>query len=388
VNEAENDLFGTVRPLELATYMRAHGWEQVEVSPGTYSVWSGGPERSHEVLVPLNPELLDFRRRIVDAIRGIAAAERRSHRVVLEEVSAVASDLIRVRVEDPSFKDGSIPIDAGAALIRFCRDMLVAAACSATEARPAYPAKKPSAVIDYVKTVRLGQTQRGSFVVTIKAPVPTTDQVEIPGIPDPMPFERRVTATLMASVAATAAAAEEAQRIGTMAPFTNAISQGVNANLCEALAGALEETDAQGLGLTISWAPARPPGALLALPSDVTLRRDALPVLTEAVKHFREQSAEPDAELKGYVIALKRDEGELLGEAVIFGRTPRGHRKVRVVDLHHDEYNAVVEAHRAQNVVRMVGSLRKEGRSFVLRNAAEIAVGLDADDEENVEPEG
>ena len=80
-------------------------------------------------------------------------------------------DVIRVR----SFggdDDGSVRIDAGVEMVVQARQMLLAAACAARSPQPLFRAGASKEASDYMSRVRLGQTEHGSFVVALLAPVP------------------------------------------------------------------------------------------------------------------------------------------------------------------------------------------------------------------------
>ena len=65
-----------------------------------------------------------------------------------------------------------IPLEDGALLARSARGMMLAAACSTYERRRAFHTRKPQVAVDYMKGLSLGQTEIGSFVLTVISPVP------------------------------------------------------------------------------------------------------------------------------------------------------------------------------------------------------------------------
>ena len=48
---------------------------------------------------------------------------------------------------------------------------MLAAACAAIEPRAVYAARKPERAMAYLRQIRLGPTEAGSFVVTVESPV-------------------------------------------------------------------------------------------------------------------------------------------------------------------------------------------------------------------------
>ena len=68
--------------------------------------------------------------------------------------------------------NGSVLLDEGVELVSQAREMLLAAACATTTPQPVYRAGANRKAGEYMKRVRLGQTEHGSFAVTLMAPVP------------------------------------------------------------------------------------------------------------------------------------------------------------------------------------------------------------------------
>lgn len=359
--------FSAVRPLDLTAYLRTRGWRQVETNGTRSAVWEMG---AYEVLVPLDAAAPAFARRIADVFRLLCEAEGRSQLEVYRDIITASFDIVRIRAIDSDFEDGTIPIEAGVTLVERARDVLLAAACSAHQARSVFHTRKPTPAIEYLRRARLGQTEHGSFVVALHAPVPPELQMTLSPIERADPYERKVTTTLMSGVEAARGAAHAAAASGDLKPFEDAVRNGVSANLCDALTGLHGIAQCEALSVGVSWAAVRPAPALTTAP--VLIARDILPVLQEASRLFKQRHPEVEIELVGYVTELCREEGELLGTATVIGNGGGGPRRIRLTDLPPEDYEVVLEAHRAERKIRAVGELRKDGRSWVLRRARDI----------------
>jgi len=95
-------------PLEIAQYLRATGWQQVDLQDGRCSVWSLNGQ--FEVLLPLNIAFKDFPLRIAEVLAVLAQAEHRSELELLADLSVSSADVVRVRIADGELADGSMPI--------------------------------------------------------------------------------------------------------------------------------------------------------------------------------------------------------------------------------------------------------------------------------------
>ena len=156
-------------------------------------------------------------------------------------------------------------------------------------------------------------------------------------------------------------------------------ARGVSANLCDALTGLHTLTKSKALSISVGWAAVRPSGSLPKTP--VNIPRDAVPVLREASRMFKQRHPDAEAELVGYVTLLRRDEGALFGNVSVIDEGSAPPRRVRVADLPVALYDRVLDAHRAEQKIRVIGNLRKEGRWWVLRGARDLEVLADDGDD-------
>lgn len=250
-----------IRPVDAALYLRAKGWRQISSQPGRSSTWiiSAGDEE-YEALLPMNLELRDYALRVSELLGVLAAAEKRSQWQVYSDLLTVTADVLRIRIMDPELADGTLPIEEHAQIAQNARDLVLAAACAATEPRPVWHKRKPTRAMDHVRRVRIGQSERGSYILTVISRIPPQLHGEQPPLFDTdTPFERKVTETLARSLHALTGAAEQAALTQQMAAFDEAIPHGVNANLCDAVVGLWGGDERQrNLEFSFSWSPARP----------------------------------------------------------------------------------------------------------------------------------
>ncbi len=354
-----------VRPRDLAGYLRVKGWQQRDLSPGR-SIWTiGANGDSFEILLPLDDSFRDYALRISDVLRTLERVEDRSQLEVIADVAMTFADVVRVRAQNGR-RGGSIDLDAGVELINNAREMMLAAACAAEEPRPRYSPRKSDRVKKYASALELGQTERGSYVVTVLSPLPAAQGLLLE---DPLeePFERKVTRTLAGALSAATRTAEKAVVSGSLAPFKESVEHGVSANLCNALIGLYGAAGGDRLGLGVSWASARPVHE--SAPSPVQIGPDTAGIIAEAGKALGPQKETPREEFKlvGIVTALKWDDEKKPGTVTVTGAVNGDMRKV-IFELSRESYHRAVTAHDRRSLVQCTGELARKGRSFRLRN--------------------
>jgi hypothetical protein len=376
----DRDAIASLSPLSVIGYLRANGWSRYSDSPGKFSVWVSSDSSAGEIVIPYKRDASDFIALLARALSELEQFEGRSQLDIVRDLLNSGFDVVRLAAKSPSTSDGSIRVDEGLLLFQQAREMLMSAACATVTPRPVFHARKPQLANEYIETARLGQTEHGSFVLTMLSPVSPqfnahSDTDLFPGDP----FERQVVRTLIGAVGLTVEAAEVASTTGTFTPFQDAVSGGVSANLCEALVGLFSVGEPVRMELSVAWALNRPqpPAAL----SRVALTRDFLPAISEAARMFRARDVLEAYTVQGPVVKLERAENEPEGRVTIYAPIEDVLRKV-VVTLSSEDYEKAMAAHREYLQVRVVGDVKREGRSY--RVHSHVSFSLVQDDSESL----
>jgi hypothetical protein len=372
VEVRDSTVLRSLRPLEVAAYLRSRGWEARQLVGERASVWGRAQDEDVELLLPADRDLADFAARMADVLRALAAVEDRSQLEILRDLAQSAHDVIRVRAAVDVPGDFTIALEAGTDLLDHARDMLLAAASATAERRAYFPTRKPSAAVDYMGRVRLGQTEPGSYVLTLLSPVsPTLRGGPQPDLGLEDPFERRVTLTLARSLSALHAAASDAAATGMFAGFDRAVEQGVTANLCEAVAGMAEGLGSTAdLGIAISWSPTRP---VDLGPTHVRFGSDIAPVVREAARIIRAAAPIDDYQVVGIVIRLEQRPNAAPDRAWVLTITEGSPRSVGMT-LRPEDRDAAIVAYRDRLPVSAVGRLTRSGPLFTLEEARDFRV--------------
>lgn len=368
---------GAISPRSLYAYLTAQGWAHAGAfgHKGDFYSLEGAPR----VVVPATADFADYSEIVSQVIKVVAKAEERSELSVYRDLTVADIDLIRVRAPEAQ-DDGSITVEAGVEFVQQSRDLLLAAACSAAKPQRAYRAGKNKEANDYLKDVRLGQTEHGSFVLTLISPVPpslTGQGTFWPEMAEET-FNRKVTRTLSTALGAIKEAVALTNRGRGIDAFEERVRLGVSANLCDATAKLI--TDGNGLDVSLTWALTRPAPSRRA---EYKFSRSEAETLKEAAKVLREREPIPDEQVIGFVTALARENEASQGRATIKAPVEDKLSSVRV-DFGPEQYGAIVEAHRDRRPVSLQGDLEREGQRWRLRNPRDLEI-LPKDPDEAVD---
>lgn len=284
---------------------------------------------------------------------------------IVRDIRSSGSDVIRIRLRSAS-DSGRISVEHGARAFQRTRDLLLAAACAAVDKRPIYSRRKPARAMEYLNRTKFGPTESGSFVLTIESSVPPQLAAvsELPSI-EPEPFERAVCLVLANATSAARRIVDQISVTSSMDTVVAGVPQGVSSNLCEALAGLIDDAGiSQSMEMSFRWASSRP---VSEAPRAVAFESDAAPFLWEMGRTLREQSTIGDFELIGPVYELTRAAPGQGGEIIVAMTEPWPGRKVCVV-LAGPAYQQAAQAHTSGSWISCEGELVRQGDTTTLLN--------------------
>lgn len=351
-----------VSPAALSAYARTAGWRRDEPYRAHSDVYVG--EDRPEIIVPRTERLGDYASVVAALIGTFAEVAERDELTVYRSLVSADRDVVRVTAGESA--DGSVALNDGADLIDGTRELLRAVACSLGKPRAVHP--RPGAnreATDLVKGIRLGQTDQGSYVITlltevVAPPMPTLfpDSDEL-GDSDAPPH-RRLARRLIEAVTSARQAAERAVA-GDAEAFADTIEHGVSANLCEALVKMIEPFPA--LDVDVLWARTRP---VKQPPSVVRFGPSDAPLLKGAALAFRERAPRLDVQLVGHVRLLKRAEAEEDGTIRLATSSIDDRPKSVTALLEREDYERALEAHKHRAAVVLSGDLERLGQGWRL----------------------
>lgn len=226
---------------------------------------------------------------------------------------------------------------------------------------------------------RLGQTEHGSYVLTILSPVsPQLNAYSDTELFPEDPFQRQVIRTLAQSVDLTVQAAEQSVSSSNFEPFQSAVTKGVSANLCEAISRLFKVGNTMTVSFSVSWAQNRPEP--VGYPTRIRINREVVPVIEEAARIFRAHDSLDGYLVQGSVIKLERAANEGEGRVTVMAKVEDNWRKV-VITLPPAEYERALKAHQGFRPVKVTGNIIKEGRTYRLNQPSGFDFAPEDDDE-------
>ncbi len=360
-----------VSPAALSAYARVEGWGKVDTYGDYSDVYAA--EGLPEIILPRTERLGDYANVVSQLIEIFAKVADIDNLSLYRDLVTADRDVIRVRAGGKD--DGAVALGDGVSLVSGARDMLLAAACSLSNPRPLYRAGANKKANDYMRRVRLGQTEQGSFAVSLLTPV-VPPPIQLPLIPgcgaNHDPIERRITVRLADALNATREATEETVGGDTVA-FSAAVPYGASVNLFEALVQLIEPFPT--LDVSLAWARTRPRKKARDV---ICFSSDDAPILREAAREFRNREPRPDERLFGFVHRLKRDKSQTDGTIALRSEIDGEAQTVTAV-LNASDYERAIRAHKDRAAVAAEGDLERVGQRWGLLNPRILSVIPSAD---------
>ncbi len=365
MNTLDLDLAKSIRPDQLRRYLLYNQWSEDGCLGEFATIWhrQSEAEYEHEILLPEDIKFRDYLERIVDAIRNLARYEQRTESAVLKEVANYFSDMVSIRVAHPDVDGGTIPFEDGVRLFEKAKELLVSVALSTISKKRHFFGQKPNIATDFISSVKLGQTEIGSYVVNVVVPLSRMHRNELPGTPS---FSRIVTSTLSDSLNSLKNVPDDAID-GSPLSLDSLVECGVSVNMCDALIGFSGEHKSRSFDISISYSNVEKHEKESVL-KYVFTESDVLKIekISEYLKNYREYE---NITINGIVIKLDRASDVEFGTVTVVAVVEDTERAVSF-ELPASEYHEAVQAHDKKLPVKITGDLHVTPRTTELLNCS------------------
>jgi len=357
-----------VTVIQLETYLQHKQWYVDGDIRKIATIWHRQQDEDAEVVVPW-PTARDFSQRLRDAIATIASYEKRETFDLLRDIKRLFANVVTVRVIHADTKEGTIPINDGVLLIAKAKDLLSAAAQSVFVKRRHYTGKTPKEAKEYLETLLLGQTEVGSYVVNVIAPLYVSADLA-PATAEAAPLAQAIMLNLVKGLEALARANEAYEELGDLKVFDEAVLFGASANMCDALLGFSGTNNNRAFEVTVSAASSP---LFETEPRKFEFGAPQVELLKKASGYYKDDYVLPQRQLTGHITKLSRPKDETSGTITVDATVNGVERKVKVT-LMGDDYHMAVLAHDRGKIVRVKGDVRIKAKTAELLNPTDFAV--------------
>lgn len=338
---------------DFSKYLILKGWVLSNQLPHIANVWRYKKNNDFEIIQPIKADLKDFSNRVNDIVNTLSESENKSKSEIIREIDNISNDIISLRVIHDDVANGEIPFADGILLFSKTKELMLSAARSVVNPqRGRYSGKNPEVVERFFSSLKLGQTEVGSYVLNLVAPIYWDEDSQEDYCR--VPFSRTVTERLMYSIEKLSDAVDKYKDRGDLKIFEAIIKDGVNATLCSAIIGLSGCNRSRVIEIKVLK-------SLIAENTicdnkKICITPEKIKYIEEAERFYSNDYTVKNYNLAGSVIRLNRDVNSL-GGVVTIVEASENNRKV-TVELDEEHYNEAIKAHENKyENVRLVGVL-------------------------------
>ena len=254
-----------------------------------------------ELLAPGTEKLPDYDSRIREIINAICILEERKFEEVFEEIANMGYDLMKLRFVGHKTENGTIPFQYFTSAVPHVETMLMYGACSEIEQKSKY-GKPFDDAQELIENCEFAQTEKGSFLMSIKVPLGKTYLNEIDA--DNRYLEdlgRKTIARLVEGI-------NEAEKmdISNEENFRKTYDKKLNKNVCKAISAILNTKDPLQVDVSLKWDITETADS--NLPSETKLESNQREKFKNIASWLGKIPEEQEAEISGLIFKLQREE--------------------------------------------------------------------------------
>lgn len=353
---------------QLRSYLLSTHWYEDGSIRSVATIWHQPSSAEAEIVLPFQ-YVKDYRQRLKDAIAAIALFENRDTVEVIDDIARLFSRVMSIRVIHADTEDGTIPINDGVLLVSKAKELLMAAAMSVSMKKRQFIGSSSKDVRDYVDSLLLGQTEVGSYIVNVLAPLsvhPTSPDVS-DEIAD---LNQVVTQNLITGLEALTSASDQFDEQQSLKVFDAAVQMGASANMCDALLGLSGVNRNRSFEIKVTAGA----GPMFVRETKVfSFEGESIENIEKASAYYKDDYVLVGRQLTGFVKKLSRSPGDNAGTIAIHCTIEEVERLINI-ELEGEDYHNAVLAHDRQSYVQCTGDVHIKGRSARLLNPHDFKV--------------
>jgi len=167
-----NHLIANIPIKNIIAYLDDLGWQHVKTKRDEIiKVYSTPSELEHiSVTVPLKRDLADYNLAMKHLIGSISEAYKKDIKRIIMELLNPNADILKIRIVSNETESGVIGIGKGIDLFNNAKSMLIYSAMETIDYKQIYLGRPKGVVTSMIDACQIGQTEIGSFIVSIICP--------------------------------------------------------------------------------------------------------------------------------------------------------------------------------------------------------------------------
>lgn len=365
------DMARQINPLAFSKYLKETGWKQFNTKKNTVKVfqYECGNE-FYQVKIPLESAFSDYNYAMYSAVEKVAAVECRSVEQVMLYLLNPNTDILKIRLEKKDVEAGNILFDDAIKIYDNAKKLLAATALDIINPKLYHYGRVDDAVQKFLGDCRFGQTEIGSYVVSVVCPFAELSENE--GYKQLSIFSdedtcaksltRKVTNKLMSNIFVIKEKIDD-DSYNSLIDEQNHFN--ISGNFYEALNGLNCEEDDTILEFKAQWSPTVKQNRCEH--SNVKLTNNYCQPISSIIAKMKEKTDKVTSivgrvsKLQAAPIADNRKTGKI--SIAYIDRDNKSKSVTTILDK--CDYDKAIEAHQLGKYVRASGNMRQSGRAVL-----------------------
>ncbi len=358
-----------INPEDIRAYLSQKGWQEMRYTDTRLQVFANRQVEGEPVLLllPVSRKLSDFYPRLVDALVTLAKVEKTTLDSLLRTIRLTSDDIIRMRLLLPA--DTMPSIELTAQFLSGFRDLVVFAATIEAGETTRYFKRSTDIGKQEAQHFQFCHTSQGSFGFAMASPI--IEQRLFPE--ENPPLSRRVVERITRGLLTV----QDAEIEQNPLPISQRYEDGLNANMCYAVATMLEYLQDTKVEYSVDWSLRLRAPQDIAQFQPISLGSASATYLNRAGDHLKEMADAGakdlgEREIHGEIVALKSNDEE--NRSVII-TSPHFTHDIEAT-FSEEDYKEACDAHRDKRPISVRGTLisKKGKKTWQLLNAHGLIV--------------
>lgn len=361
------DMAKKISPLAIARYLKETGWRQFIIQRQDIKVFQYDKDQDcFQVNIPMDNSLSDYGMAMYSAIETVAHVEEKSIEQVMLFLLNPNTDIIKIRLDKKDMEVGNILFDDAIRLYDNAKKLLASTAADIINPKMFHYGRQEDAVQKFLADCRYGQTEIGSYVVSIVCPfAELTDEEgykQLSFFSDDERCANSLTRNVTNKLLENVHIIKESIDNDDIKKFTDTTQiSSISANFFEALGGMNLYADDTVLEIKAEWSPVVKSNRYEF--SEVRISNayyEPIKAIVDTLKEKEGKSTEIVGRIKqldAFPVADKRKSGSVKISYI----DEQGKSKVASTVLNKYDYDNAIEAHQLGKYVKIVGNI-KEGK--------------------------
>lgn len=354
-------LAAKINPIAFSKYLLDTGWSQFLSKRKDIRIFQKNVGTFYQVIIPMDIVLSDYNNALFEACKKVAESESKTVEQLLLYLLNPNADILKIRIENKNVEAGNILIDDAIEVYENAKKLLGTAAQDVIKPTEIHRGRIDSVVSNFLANCRFGQTEVGSYIVSVICPMVENDNGQVRQLEmfesaedEETNFTRKVTSKVVKNLYHLKTRIDD----GEYNLAKTSKDDEISVNFYEALLGIKLADEHTTVEFIPEWAPSVP--LMEDLPKSIALSHNYYQPIQSTVSTIR-GIVKRKERIVGRIKRLESTpdlENRQVGKVTVVYVDDNNKARTIISKLARDDYNKAIEAHANGAYVEIIGEMQ------------------------------